>query len=72
MMEENNNIFLADVDALVYLANKCTKNIPHLFGVIRLVRTHFMTNFSTPLLLYTPVYIFDASPFIPPVEYALN
>ena len=32
-MEENNNIFLAGGDALVYLAGSMRKNIPqHLFG----------------------------------------
>ena len=28
MMEENNNIFLDGVDALMYLVNQFTKNIP--------------------------------------------
>ena len=52
-MEENNNIFLAGGDALVYLAGPMRKkNIPqHLFGVIHLVRTYLRTNFSTPLPL---------------------
>ena len=52
MMEENNNIFLAGGDALVYLAvlGQCTKNIPqHLFGAIHLVLTYLRTNFSTTL-----------------------
>ena len=48
MMEENNDIFLAGGDALVYLAVQCTKNIPqYLFGVIHLVRTYRRTDFST-------------------------
>ena len=48
-MEENNYIFLAGGDALVYLAEPVYKNIPqHLFGAIHLVRTYLMTNFSTP------------------------
>ena len=38
-MEEDNNIFFAGGDALVYLPNQYTKNIPqHLFGAIHLVR----------------------------------
>ena len=45
-MEENNDIFLAGDDALVYLAIAMHKNIPHLFVDIRLV--HLRTNFSTP------------------------
>ena len=45
MMEENNDIFLADGDALVYLAAPMKKNIPqHLFGAIYLVRTYLMTD----------------------------
>ena len=37
MMEENNDIFLAGGDTLVYLADQCAKNIPqHLFGAIYL------------------------------------
>ena len=51
MMEENNDIFLAAVDALVYLAGPMhKKNIPeHLFGAIYLIRTYLRTDFSTPL-----------------------
>ena len=50
MMEENNDIFLAGGDALVYLAGPMhKKNIPqHLFGAIHLVRTYLRTDFSTP------------------------
>ena len=73
MMEENNDILLVGGDALVYLENQCTKNIPqHLFGAIHLVRTYLMTNFSTPLLLYAPVHILDDPFSIPPVAYVLN
>ena len=53
MMEENNDIFLAGGDALVYLAvlGQCTKNIPqHLFGAVHLVLTYLRTNFSSPPL----------------------
>ena len=52
-MEENNDIFLAGGDALVYLAVQCTKNIPqYLFGVIHLVRTYRRTDFSTDWCCY--------------------
>ena len=53
MMEENNDIFLAGSDALVYFAGPMhKKNITqHLFGVIHLVRTSVRTNFSTLLPL---------------------
>ena len=48
-MEENNDIFVAGSDALVYLAYQCTKNIPqHLFGAIHLVRSIFGPIFQTP------------------------
>ena len=49
-MEENNSIFLAAGDALVYLAVQCTKNIPqYLFVAIHLVRTYLRTDFQPPL-----------------------
>ena len=53
MMEENNDIFLAGGDALVYLAGPMhkKKNSQHLFGAIYVVRTYLRTNFSTPLPL---------------------
>ena len=53
MMEESNNMFLANGDALVYLAGSMhTQNIPqHLFGAIHLVRTYLWTGFSTTLTL---------------------
>ena len=54
-------------------ANQCTKNIPqHLFGVIHLVRTYLMTDFSTPLPLYAPVHIFEDFPSYPLVAYILH
>ena len=50
-MEENNDIFLAGGDALVYLAEPMhKKSIPqHLLGAIHLVCIYFRTDFSTPL-----------------------
>ena len=72
-MEQNNDIFLADGDALVYLANHCTKDIPQqLFGVIHLVHMHLMTDFSIPLPSFTHLYTFCMIPSIPPVAYVLN
>ena len=61
MMEENNDILLGGFDdALVYLANQCTKNIPkHLLGIIHVIRTYLIINFLTPLPLCTPVHILD-------------
>ena len=52
-MEENNDIFLAGGDALVYLTGPMDKkNIPqHLFEAIHLVRTYLRTNFLTLLPL---------------------
>ena len=48
MIEENSDIFFAGSDALVYLTDECTDNIPqHLSGAIHLVRTLIMTDFST-------------------------
>ena len=47
MMVENNDIFLPGDDSW---PNQYTKSIPqHFLGAIHLVRTHLMTNFSTPL-----------------------
>ena len=66
MMEENNDIFLAGDDALVYLAGPMhTKNIPQrLFGTIHLVRTYLMTNFSNPLPLARVLHIQSKPPFV--------
>ena len=52
-MEENNEIFLAGGDALVYLPGLMHKNIPQrLSGTIHLVRTYnHMSNFSNSLPL---------------------
>ena len=57
-MEENNDTFLVDGDALVYLTEPMHKNIQqNLFGAIRLVRTYLMTNFLTnfPLRVYVRI-----------------
>ena len=60
MMEENNDIFLAGGDALVYLAEPVHKNIPqNLFGAIHLVCTYLITDSSIPLPLYALVHILD-------------
>ena len=63
-MEENNDIFLAGGDALVYLAGPMhKKNIPqHLFGAIHLVRTYLMTNFSITSPSCTDKYAFRVIP----------
>ena len=59
-------IFLDGVDGLVFLANQCTKNTPqHLFGVIHLIRTYLMTNFSTLLCTHQyTVWITLPPPFL--------
>ena len=52
MMGENNDIFLAGGDALVYMAGPMHKKISqHLFEAIHLVRTYLRTDFSTPSTL---------------------
>ena len=52
MMEENNDIFLAGGDVLVYLAVPMHKKyFTNLFGAIHLVRTYLRINFSTLLSL---------------------
>ena len=52
MMEENNDIFLAGGDALVYLAVALHKKYSTkcVWG-IHLVRTYLSTDFSTPVFL---------------------
>ena len=71
-MEENNYIFLAGSDALVYLAKPIHKKIPwHLFGTVHLVRTYLMTDFLNPSLC-THLYTFWMTPFMPLVAYVLN
>ena len=72
MMEENNDIVLPGGDALVPWPKQCTKNISqNLFGVIRLVRTYLMTNFSI-LLHSTYLYTFWMTPSIFPVAYVFK
>ena len=71
MMEENNDIFLAGGDAPAYLAEPMHKNIAQpLFWDIHLVRTHLVTDFSTPLDDTPPPP--PHPPSIPPVAYVLN
>ena len=61
-MEGNNDIFLADGDAQVYLAEPMHKKYSTtFFGAIHLVRTYLMTDFST-LSPYTHLYIFWMTP----------
>ena len=57
MMKENNGIFLAGGDALVYLAGPMHKKYSiTFFGAIHLVRTYLMTDFSNPPLPCTYMY----------------
>ena len=59
-MEENNNIFLAGGDALMYLAEPTHKKYSAaVFGAINLVRMYLMTNFSTSLPKYISVNSLD-------------
>ena len=59
MMEENNDIFFAGGDTLVYLVLPVHENITqHLFGAIHLVRMYLRTNFSTPCLPCKHIYAF--------------
>ena len=57
MMEENNNVFLAGGDALVYLAR-------HLFGAIHLVHTYLMRDFSTLPFSCRHMYAFRVTSFL--------
>ena len=60
MMKENNNIFLADGDALVYLAIPIhRKYSTTFFGAIHFVRTYLRTNFLTSLFLVSYVGIWS-------------
>ena len=57
MMEENNDIFLADGDALVTWPVQYTKNIPqHLFEAIHLVRRYLRIGFSTHPFPPPPIF----------------
>ena len=72
MMEENNHIFFAGGHALVYLTEPIHKNVPqNLFGVIYLVRTYLMTDFSSTFPLYAPVHVLDDPPSIPSIAYGV-
>ena len=69
MMEKNSDIFLAEGDALVYLARPMYKKYPTIFvWAIHLVRTYFMTDFSTPPLPpplpCTHIYAFRVAPLL--------
>ena len=56
MMEENNNIFLAGGNALVYLAKPMHEKYSTTFVWGHPFSRYLMTNFSTPLPLYIPVH----------------
>ena len=72
-MEEYVDVFIADSDALVYLAEpKHKKFRQNYFGAIHFVRTYLITNFSTPLPLWAPVNNFNDLPSISPVAYVRN
>ena len=73
MIKENNDLFLADGDALGYLAKPVHKKYStKLFWAIHLVRTYLLTEFLTALPLHAPLHIFDDLPSIPPAAYVLN
>ena len=56
-MEDNNGIFPAGGDTLIYLIGPLDKNLQHLLGVILLVCTYLTTDFSTRSPLYAYVHI---------------
>ena len=73
MMEENNDVFLAGGDALVYLAESMYKRYSKtLFGVIHFVRTYLVTDFSTPPPPLRTCAHFGWPPSIPSTAYVLN
>ena len=62
-MMEKTTFFLLAVMLQCTWPKQCTKNSPkHSFGVIHLVRTYLMANFSTLLPLYALAHIFDGLP----------
>ena len=67
MIGENNGIFLAGGDALVYLAEPMHKKYStiNLFGAIHLVRTYLKTDFSTAFPC-THLYTLHMTPQPPP------
>ena len=72
MMEENNDIFLAGGDAVVYLAEPVHKKYSTIFVWGHPFSTYVLYNqFFNPLPLYTP-HILDDPPSTPPVAYVLN
>ena len=73
MMEESNDIFLADGDS-VYFAEPVHKKYSKTFNwAIHLVSTCFIANFSSPTLpQHTLVHVLDDPLSIPPVAYILH
>ena len=77
-MEENNDIFVACGDALVYLPEPMHKKYSTTFLWNHPLSRHIpYDRFFNPLPLYTPVHIWDDPPLrpfpsIPPVAYFLN
>ena len=60
MMEENNDVFLAGGDALVYLAKPMHKKYSTTFVLGHPFSTYVSYDrFFNPLPLYTPVHILD-------------
>ena len=77
MMEENNKIFVAGGDALVYLAEPMHKKYSTAFVWDHPLSTYISyERFFNPLPLYAPAHILNepplAPPPIPPVAYVLN
>ena len=73
MMEENDDIFLAGGDAVVYLAETMHKKYStKCFGAIHLVRTYLMTDFQLPSPRTHLYKFWMTSPSISPVAYVLN
>ena len=66
-MKENNDIFLAGGDALLYLDKPMQKKENPQGNPF----STYVSHDSTPLL-YASVHIFDDLPSIPPVAYVLN
>ena len=73
MMEENNDIFLAGGDALVYLAEPMYKKYSITFVWGHPFSTYVsFDRFLNPLPLYTAVHILHDPASIPPGAYVLN
>ena len=76
-MKENNDIFLADGDVMVYLAEPLHKKYSATFVWVHPFSAYVSYDlFLNSLPLYASVHILDDSPplptSIPPVVYALN